>query len=48
VSQSRARQIIKKYKETGQESVLDETVGCPAKAFDEKDSLDHRSPAVPL
>ncbi len=38
VSQRRVQQIIKEYKETGQEPVLGEKVGRPAKAFDEKEA----------
>ena len=35
VSHRRVSQIIKKYKEPGQEPVLGEKIGSPAKAFDE-------------
>jgi len=38
VSQRRVQQIIKIYKETGQEPVLGEKVGRPAKAFDENEA----------
>ena len=38
VSQRRVQQIIKEYKETGQEPVLDEKVGRPRKPFIEKEA----------
>jgi len=38
VPQRRVQQIIKEYKETGQEPVLGEKVGCLLKAFDEKEA----------
>jgi putative transposase len=38
VSLRRVQQIIKEYKETGQEPVLGEKVGRPAKAFDENEA----------
>ena len=38
MSQRRVQQIIKEYKKSGQEPVLGEKVGRPAKAFDEKEA----------
>ena len=38
VSQRRVQQIIKEYKETGQEPVLGEKVGRPRKPFTEKET----------